>query len=86
MIVKLKDVNEYKKDELSILEDAEGIEAVTEPGSVYGTLLYWIEFDPLDVTYSMRVKGRDVILEFEAEDMITTVELDVNDLSEVSVL
>lgn len=86
MIIKLKDVNEYKEDELSILEDAEGIEVEVVPGSVYGTLLYTITFDPLDVTYSMRIQGRDVILEFVTEDMITSVELDVNDLSEVSVL
>ena len=86
MLIKLKDVNEYKKDELSILEDAEGIEVDAGPGSVYGTLLYVIIFDPCDVTYSMRIQGRDVILEFVTEDMVTTVELDVNDLSEVSVL
>ena len=35
MVIKLKDVNEYKKDELSILEDAEGIEVDAGPGSVY---------------------------------------------------
>lgn len=85
MVVVLKDVNEYKVDELSILEDAEGIEVDKCQGYTYGTLFYAITFDPLDFTFSMRAKGRDIILEFEAEDMITTVELEVNDLSEVSV-